>query len=108
MEIKLFEIRDRGTFIPAMAVKPVSDNMVESWILLGRSGFNRETHCIYLIHLGGQQAKHDAYEWGNSRTMHEAHKYIEQNFDTLQSGDVIDVEFILGETTEKKISERYL
>jgi hypothetical protein len=39
--------------------------------------------------------------------MVEAHRYIEENWNALSDGDVIDVEFILGETKEKKISERY-
>lgn len=38
--------------------------------------------------------------------MVEAHRYIESYFDKLNSGDVIDVEHILGETKEPKVSER--
>lgn len=37
--------------------------------------------------------------------MHEAHKYIQQHWDELQSGEVVDVEYILGETTVKKESD---
>jgi hypothetical protein len=33
-----------------------------------------------------------------------AHKYIQHNFDILQSGDVIDVAHILGETTKPRRS----
>jgi hypothetical protein len=47
----------------------------------------------------------DAYHWGD-RTMQTAHIYIDEHFAELNDGDVIDVEFILGESTEKKISER--
>jgi len=36
-----------------------------------------------------------------------AHAYIEKNFHNLNSGDVIDVEFILGETDKPKTSERF-
>lgn len=39
--------------------------------------------------------------------MQVAHDFITKNYDTLQSGEVIDVEFILGETTTKKKSDRY-
>jgi hypothetical protein len=36
-----------------------------------------------------------------------AHDYIRNNWPTLKDGDVIDVEFILGETNERKISEAH-
>jgi hypothetical protein len=35
-----------------------------------------------------------------------AHHYIYDHFDELDDGDVVDVEFILGETAIKKVSER--
>ena len=35
-----------------------------------------------------------------------AHDHIVKNWVTLEDGDVIDVEFILGETKVKKVSER--
>lgn len=35
-----------------------------------------------------------------------AHKNIEEQFDHLESGSVIDVEFILGQTPAPKKSER--
>ena len=35
-----------------------------------------------------------------------AHEHIILNWDQLKDGDVIDVEFILGETKVKKDSER--
>ncbi|KKL90716.1 hypothetical protein LCGC14_1901950, partial [marine sediment metagenome] len=40
------------------------------------------------------------------RTVAEAHRYVAAHWDELKSGDVIDVEFVLDETTEKKVSER--
>ena len=35
-----------------------------------------------------------------------AHNYVLDHFDELEDGDVVDVEFILGETEVKKTSER--
>jgi hypothetical protein len=35
-----------------------------------------------------------------------AHSYIAQNWDILESGDVIDAEFIRGETDTEKIPDR--
>ena len=38
--------------------------------------------------------------------MQTAHLYIEKNFDALKDGDVVDVQFILGESDKPKTSER--
>jgi hypothetical protein len=42
---------------------------------------------------------------GDAHTKPQAHQYIEQHWRELKDGDVIDVEFILGETDVKKTSE---
>ena len=47
------------------------------------------------------------YHWPrDTRTRPHAHAYIEQHWHELRDGDVIDIEFILGETAEPKLSER--
>jgi hypothetical protein len=51
------------------------------------------------------RSAYDPYDW-NDRTMQTAHNYIAKNFDDLSNGDVVDVEYILEETDEPKISER--
>ncbi len=38
--------------------------------------------------------------------MQVAHLYVDEHFDDLKDGDVIDVEYILNETDKPKISER--
>lgn len=110
MQVKLFEIRDRATFIPAMAVKldgNCSDQ--EDW-LLRRAGYGMDAanrNYVYLTHLSEGITQYDQYRWGCcSRTMTSAHGYILDHFDELISGQVIDVEFILGESTTPKESER--
>ena len=107
MELKLLEIRDRATFIPVMAMKMISDKPEESY-LLGRAGFRLSNPNIILgtIDGGSGQFECDPYDWRDTRTLRHAHKYIAENWDDIVSGDVIDVEFILGETTFKKDSER--
>ena len=53
-----------------------------------------------------QQATNDPYGWpGGTRTMPVAHKWILENFDRLDDGQVIDVEFILGITDHPKEPE---
>lgn len=112
MRAKTFEIRDAWTFIPALAVKLCPDTEDDRY-LLARAGFGRtraeQSQYIYLMRISGGvgTATSDPHEWISSRTMHEAHKYIEQHFDSLASGAVIDVQYILGETQQPKRSERF-
>jgi hypothetical protein len=110
METKLFEIRDRMTMIPALATKLMpprseSERFLLSWVGY-RSNPGEYDSWIILVHFSDTRCQNDAYVWREegTRTMFEAHKYIEQYWDELQSGDVIDIEFILKEKTEKKES----
>jgi hypothetical protein len=50
-------------------------------------------------------AFNDPYDHGD-RTWAVAHNHIIENWNAIKDGDVIDVQFILGETKEKKRSER--
>ena len=109
MKTKLFEIRDRGTFMPVMTTQVRSSDEKEIY-LLRSSGFSNSnaggfTPLIILHFLELNEAHYDAYHW-EDRTRHYVHNYIQQNWDALKSGDVIDVEYILGETTEPKMSQR--
>lgn len=109
MKTKLFEIRDRGTFMPAMATQVRGSDEKEIY-LLKSSGFSNSnaggfTPLIILHFLELNEAHYDAYHW-EDRTRFTAHQYIQENWEKLKSGDVIDVEYILGETTEPKMSQR--
>jgi hypothetical protein len=109
MKIKCLEIRDRNTFIPVMAFKPIPDNAAQRY-LMRRDGWScrADEHCVMVINTHKHLAMHDPYDYGREpRTMPQAHKYIENHWDELADGDVIDVEFILGETSEKKVSEAH-
>ncbi|MGH9716428.1 MAG: hypothetical protein ACRD4R_06845 [Candidatus Acidiferrales bacterium] len=103
MENKLFEIRDRGTFIPALAVRVGGSD----GYLARRAGFASPDHpLVILIHLVGMSCQYDPYQWGPARTMRVAHDHIEANWANLESGAVIDVQFILRETIKPKKSEQ--
>lgn len=105
MEVKLFELRDRGTFIPAIAVLMESDDPSEHY-LLRRAGYGVSQRLALLTNLnGGSRAEYDAYAWG-SEPWRSAHDYINNHWDELKTGDVLDGEFIRGETTAPKQSER--
>lgn len=103
---KAFEVRDRMTCIPVMATELKSDNDQEQW-LFWKVGYHHADRVIQLTKLSTGESYLAAECWSKgSRTMHEAHKYIQAHFDELEAGAVVDVEFVLGETKEQKVSER--
>jgi hypothetical protein len=107
MEVKCLEIRDRATFIPVICIRPVPDNEAQRY-LLRRDGYrgNESETCILMVNAQCRGASYDPYEWPDSRTKRNAHLYIVSHWSVLKDGDVIDVQFILGETKEPKKSER--
>lgn len=105
MNTKILEVRDRATFIPVMATETLAANEGQEY-LLKRSGYGNGFGYVIVTRLVDVRAEYDAYKWPqNPRTMHVAHRYIEANFERLKDGDVVDVEFILGETEIPKTSE---
>ena len=104
MITKLFEIRDRATFIPVLATKIEHETEAQSY-LLRRCGFLPSTPYIFMCRINGGEGYADPYDW-MGRTLQTAHEYMVKHWDELKDGDVIDVEFILGETKVKKVSER--
>lgn len=106
MEVKLFELRDSATFMPVMAAKINPTNVSEIW-MLKRMGYSADSvrPLIVLWRLSGGEAGADPYYHG-SRTMNTAHQHMIEHWDELESGQVIDVAFLLGETATPKISER--
>jgi hypothetical protein len=111
MEIKLIEIRDRATFIPAVAIKLYARTEEELW-LLRRAGYLESQVLsdaiqpyILLTRLDGGRCEYDPYNWDN-RSWRWTHLHLLEKWDEIESGDVVDVEFILGETRQPKVSER--
>lgn len=115
---KTFEVRDAATFIPCVAVlcDPETWNLgvivaepTEADVyLLRRAGYGAPRLVIF-TRLDGHPsniAPYDPFEWGRNRTMTVAHEYVSGHWDELESGVVIDVEFILGESKKPKESER--
>lgn len=109
MYAKTLEIRDAGTFIPALAVRLDPYNERDRY-LLARAGFGTtmldQEKYIILIHLTSMKCEYDPFSWGN-RTMKEAHLHIiERGLEDLLHGEVLDVQYILGETDGPKVSEQ--
>jgi hypothetical protein len=109
MIAKTFEVRDRMTFIPVMAVQ-LEPGCERDRYLLARAGFGlyaaKQAEYVQLARIagGGGQSYCDPYEWGD-RTMQVAHSYICAHWAELESGAVVDVEFILGQSESPKRSE---
>ena len=107
MITKLFEIRDRNTFIPVLATKIDHEIEAQSY-LLRRAGFMKpfdpDRFYILLCRINGTEFQILPHNW-SGRTMVTAHDHIVKKWEKLEDGDVIDVEFILGETKVKKVSE---
>lgn len=119
METKLFELRDHGTFIPLLCIKP-------TWPVLHRSACDdspctcgasfeekmawrygyKGSQAVIVTHMSepGRGCHNDPFEWGD-RTFQAAHQHIEKNWSILKSGDLIDVRVILGETDQPCASE---
>lgn len=109
MEVKCLELRDKGTFIPVICLRPVPENSAQGYLLRrdGYSGSYAE-RCIIMIDAQCRGVSYDPYDWSDRRTKGNAHQYIEQHWGELNDGDVIDVQFIIGETSAPKVSERGL
>lgn len=107
MEVKCLEIRDAGTFIPVICIRPVPDNEAQRY-LLRRDGYagDASERCIIMIDAQCRGASYDPYGWRGSRTKGHAHRFIQDNWAALRDGDVVDVQFILGETAGPKKSKR--
>lgn len=124
MKAKALEIRDEMTFIAILAVdmnpeipKPTDDIIAGTAatytgqvqrFYLRRCGYPCDGRPNILISRlnGNGKASNDPYSWGG-RTFPVAHSYIIDHWTELRDGDVIDVQYILGETFSPKTSERF-
>lgn len=108
MKTKTVEVRDRLTFLVIIAIKPSPRNEEERY-LWSRVGYGQsaedQSRYVLVAKLGDDKFSYDPNTWSN-RTMYTAHKYLQENWDSVQNGQVLDVEYILGETDSPKISER--
>ncbi len=112
MQVKMFEVRDRATMVVMVGVLMSRPEGPKETYLVKRSGYavgeSRDLNMVLFLRADGDspQAPYDPHAWhSRGRTYRVAHLYIQDHWDDLQSGDVVDVEFILGETTSPEVSE---
>lgn len=113
METKLFEVRDRITFIPVICIKIDPANEAERYLIssagYGVSPEQQRRFGVLMARLRELNfVDHPFSHPGHPtvRTMPVAHRYIIDHWGELETGAVIDVEFISGETAEPKTSQR--
>jgi hypothetical protein len=112
MLAKTIEIRDKATFIPALAIRLKPTNGADLY-LLARAGYSttpeRQAEYVLLMDIRGGEGRVncDPECWGG-RTWPVAHRWLIEHFDEIQSGAVVDVEFILGESAAPKVTEAVL
>lgn len=103
VEVKLIELRDCATFIPAIAISVQSP---EDGFLVRAAGYGHNRTVLFGRLDGNGKLNCDPYEW-RDRTWSVAHHWLEEHWDELKSEDVVDVEFILAETPQPKRSQRH-
>lgn len=105
-DTKLLEVRDRATFIPILATRVVDDQTPATY-LLRRAGYIHQG-IVLVYHLNSGKGTSQPLEWlaDGTRTMHLAHEALVNNWGDYENGDVVDVEFILGEADKPKVSEQ--
>lgn len=103
MIVKALEVRDEGTTISMLAIKPTPDNP-EQRAVLRHAGYGEPERYVILIGAHDCHGSYNPYSHG-SHTRQVAHQWIKEHFDEIKDGEVIDVEYLLGKTSIKKSSE---
>ncbi len=115
MEVKLFEIRDEGTHIDVLAIRLEARTEQEAY-LFSRSGYGHQPLdgldgrgyvALWRMDGGTGNGSTDPFKHDGGRTVRDAHLFIYEHWDELESGAVVDVQFIAGETAAPKKSDRY-
>ena len=104
VETKLLDIRDDGTRIPVLAIRIDPREAYEGdWDVLNRAAI-RSDKVLLLTKLSHYEQHDEPHQWAQTggRTMKVAHQHMIDHWDELVSGQVVDVEFILGETAWPK------
>lgn len=132
---KFVEIRDAATKIPALAfsIQPASPAEYALMRAAGYPRDPKELYpMVFLMKLDGLETRHEPYGWSaGSRTMKYAHlaltgdllrsvvdetwpvarraeviaRLMSATFDSIVSGEVLDVEYLMGLTDDKKLAE---
>jgi|ERR1019366_812404 hypothetical protein len=111
MKTKIIEIQGKTFKTVALATQMLGDNKAQSECLR-TAGFteNKSFPSVVLLLLdkNKQVATNNPYNWEKlgyePQTMLKAHTHIIERFTELSDGDIVDVESILRETTERLVA----
>lgn len=105
VEAKMLAVMDTCTRIPLIAFK-VSPNTMKEGIMLERHGFTINPHqYTFFYDLNSGTCSYDPYKMNDFHTLTPACRHIERNWDSVKSGDLIDVEYMRGDTDAPRIWE---
>jgi hypothetical protein len=109
MNSKLFEVRDRNTLLVVVATRLSPDDDRCRW-LLSWAGFgkNAEAQRRYILVSsinGGGTHPQSCDPYLGDITTRTVHRYLEDHWDDCNSGDLLDAEFLRGETASPKQSD---
>lgn len=99
---KVLEIRDAATYIAVIATRTTSEVDQERYHF-GRAGYPDD--FVIVTRIGSLESQYNPFDWGMTRTMQVAHKYIREEWENIKNLDVIDVEHIMGRRSTVKETE---
>ena len=104
-ETKIFAIHDVMTLVSMMVQRLVPETLQEE-LILSRAGYREIDNYFFFSTFRDEMGEftYDVYKLENQRSFGTAARYIKQNWDELESGELIDIEYILGEIDEDQIT----
>jgi hypothetical protein len=104
METKIFEVRDIATRIMLVVISLATTNKREL-NNLRRDGYNPSEEYYLFIWPGFNEVSYNPDMWIKKRTRYISTSFVGTYFNRLNTGDVIDVEYLIGESIKKKYPE---
>lgn len=106
---KLFEIRDIATKMTLVATQlGINHNDAElscaQWAGYGDTEEEQRQHIIFYFP-ADKEGHSDIYHWYGNRTEFCSVAFVKSFFEDLRHGEVIDIEYLLGETDESKCGD---
>lgn len=106
MRCRIFEVRLGDDVYSVMALE-MSDEVSEMRVwLLGRAGFKRDQPNQYQVTILDTEESHfDFKDWSES-WQRNLHKYVEEQFNHIYDGKVIDLDHLMAERDSPRLSSR--
>ena len=97
VELKIFDLRDRGTEMGAFAIRLEAESDLEADVMR-RRGFSNGRFIVGTLGPSPIEATYDPFHWRtgdqgvrSNGTMFRAHELIVDRWDEFKSGDLIDL-----------------